>query len=69
MTKANNNIVKIKQPNQSEIEVQLQTNKKKLAYYKNLEEPTNKNTHKKQIQINTNLEPSQSKKQYKIALV
>ena len=32
-------VMKIKQPNSSEIEVQLQPSKKKLTYIKNLEEP------------------------------
>ena len=45
----------------------MQTSKRKLTYYKNLEEPQ-KQSNKKQIQINTNLEPSQSKKQYQMAL-
>lgn len=41
-----------------------------MAYYKNSEDtnPNKEKVGKKMIQINTNLEPSQSKQQYKIAL-
>lgn len=68
----NNSVVKIKHLNQSEIQVSFANSKKKLAYYKNSEEShksgNKEKVSKKVIQINTNLEPSQSKQQYKIAL-
>lgn len=67
-----NSVVKIKHLNQSEIQVSFANSKKKLAYYKNSEEShksvNKEKLGKKVIQINTNLEPSQSKQQYKIAL-
>lgn len=60
-------VMKIRQPNKSEIEVQFPTTKRKLNYIKNTEE-SKQSVNKKSIQINTNLEPSQSKKQYQLAL-
>ena len=57
----------------SEIEVHFPQNKKKLNYMKSIGKNTQNSNKveggKKQIQINTNLEPNQSKKQYELALV
>lgn len=91
-------VVKIKQPNQSDIEVKFSKNKSKVNYIKKPEKQGQKKAadgnadegsktmsasqsslpqalnnansifNKKSIQINTNLEPSQSKKQYEMAL-
>lgn len=65
-----NPVVKIKHLDQSEIQLQFPNSKKKLAYYKNSEghPPKERVAGKKMMQINTNLEPSQSKQQYKLAL-
>ena len=63
--------MKIRQPNSSEIEVQFPTNRRKHNYIKLGEahkDDIPQKTNKRPIQINTNLEPSQSKKQYHQAL-
>lgn len=67
--------MKIKKPNQSDIEVQFSKNKRKLHYIKSSNQVPQQSSHalgsmlnRKSIQINTNLEPSQSKKQYELAL-
>jgi len=58
--------MKIRQPNSSDIEVQFPSNRKKFNYMKQPVSDKNQAAQnipqKKPIQINTNLEPSQSKK-------